>query len=138
MKSIVAAAAVTLALASVPQVAQAASFNCRTADSAAERTVCHNQRLSQLDEQMSKLYFAIFDRTNEGQRDQLLDTQRRFLDARFECGHDARCIGYAYEVRISELGDLLQTVREDLRRQANPYRPPYQEPRYNPYRRPAY
>lgn len=140
MKSIISAAvaAAALALAAVPQTAGAASFNCRTVDTAAERTICRHQRLSQLDDQMSKLYFAIHDRTNEAQREQLLDTQRRFLDARFECGHDARCIGYAYEVRIGELGDLLRTVSEDLRRRANPYHPSYQEPRYNPYKRPAY
>jgi uncharacterized protein len=140
MKSIlsttVAAAAIAVAALAAP--AEAASFDCRTADTAAERTICRHQRLSLLDERMSKLYFAVHDRISEEQREQLLDTQRRFLDARFDCGHDARCLGYAYEVRIGELGDLLQTVREDLRRQANPYHPPYVEPRYNPYKRPAY
>ena len=140
MKSIfsTAVAATVIAVAGLTAPAEAASFNCRTADTAAERTICRHQRLSRLDEEMSKLYFAIHDRTSEAQREQLLDTQRRFLDARFECGHDARCLGYAYEVRIGELGDILQTVREDLRRQANTYRAPYHEPRYNPYKRPAY
>ena len=133
-----AAAAAWVATAAATGPAAAASFNCRTADTASERAICRHHKLSELDVSMSRLYFAVHDRIDAGAQAQLLDTQRRFLDARFECGGDVRCLGYAYELRIGDLRDLLATLKEDANRAANSYRRPVYEPAYNPYRKPAY
>lgn len=103
-------ASATLAALALPgDAATAQEFDCRNAVLASERTICRNDDLSALDEQMSGLYTELMDtHSSRGQRDDLRRYQRRFLAARDACGRDVRCIKGAYLDQISVLEARLE------------------------------
>ena len=97
---------ITLALASlVPLPAQAASFNCNTADRPDEVLICQSRELSALDEQMASLYFTLRNRLAGSERRALEAEQRSWLQGRMACGRDFRCIDLAYTRRIQQVLD---------------------------------
>lgn len=81
----------------------AQSFNCNYAKAVDEVTICRSQMLSQLDEQMSTMYFEIRNSLFGIQRLQLQNGQAAWLSGRRLCGGDPGCIEQAYRQRIREL-----------------------------------
>ncbi len=79
------------------------SFNCRYAKAVDEVTICRSRLLSQLDEQMSQMYFEIRNSLYGVQRLQLENGQAAWLRGRQLCGGDPSCIENAYGQRIREL-----------------------------------
>jgi uncharacterized protein len=61
----------------------------------AERTVCDSALLSELDLKLSEVY----QRSNAS-----IESQRRWVARRNDCGSSERCLASVYEERISELG----------------------------------
>jgi uncharacterized protein len=90
----------------VPSVAQAQSFNCRTAERPDEILICQTPHLSRLDERMADLYFELRNSLRGEERNALEASQTRWLRSRFACGRDRDCIENEYERRIAQLRNL--------------------------------
>jgi uncharacterized protein len=91
------------------QPAAAQQFDCRDAEASSERTICRNDKLGALDEQMSNLYSELLRAYgSERQREGLRSYQRHFLAARDSCGRDTGCIKGAYLDQISVLEARLE------------------------------
>jgi uncharacterized protein len=87
----------------VLQPADAQSFNCRYAKAVDEVAICRSPLLSQLDEQMSDMYFRIRNNLYGVQRLQVENGQAAWLKGWQYCGGDSECIENAYRQRIREL-----------------------------------
>jgi uncharacterized protein len=87
----------------MPLTAQAASFNCQTADRPDEVLICQNPQLSALDERMANLYFRLRNDLGGRERRRLVADQVSWLRERLGCGRDYSCIRGLYDRRISEL-----------------------------------
>ena len=87
----------------VPSVAQAQSFNCRTAELPDEILICQTPHLKMLDERMADLYFELRNNLRGEERNALETSQRRWLRSRIACGRDRECIEGEYERRIAQL-----------------------------------
>ncbi|KOR30078.1 hypothetical protein TI03_00445 [Achromatium sp. WMS1] len=83
----------------VSGITDAASFNCRYAKKPAEVAICQNSYLSELDEQMSSLFYDL----PRHVRKNLRRSQNRWLHQRNRCGYNEECIGRAYRRRIDTL-----------------------------------
>lgn len=106
--SVALAATLICSFTFVPEVlAQGPSFNCVTDTRPDERTVCASAALSQLDRQLSTLYFAVRDGLDAGQQAVLRDGQRSWIRERQSCGANAACISALYQRRISQLQQMM-------------------------------
>jgi uncharacterized protein len=76
--------------------ASAQSFNCNYAKKPAEVAICEYEELGNLDEEMASLYYAL----PEYARDDIQDSQARWLRRRDACGFNYNCIDEAYRRRI--------------------------------------
>jgi uncharacterized protein len=81
--------------------ASAQSFNCRYAKKHAEVAICENEHLGQLDEEMASLYFGLPGYV----REELEESQARWLRRRNACGYNFDCLERAYRRRIYALSD---------------------------------
>lgn len=78
------------------------SFECRDASlNDAERTVCGNGVLSELDLDVSRSYNQLM--SEQGRPATLRNDQRNFLKKRNACGADASCLNKLYWERFNEL-----------------------------------
>lgn len=97
-----------LALFSFGTPAQAASFDCAKARAPDEMAICGNSGLSELDTEMSALWFS-YSRVpmlmggNGARRDEA----EAFLTARSACGADVACLRPLYQARIRTLKDQI-------------------------------
>lgn len=82
--------------------ASAQSFDCSKARLPAEFAICDSPRLARLDEEMSALYFGL----PYVVREEIRESQRRWLNRRNACGHDDLCIEDAYLRRIEVLSQF--------------------------------
>lgn len=88
--------------------ASAAGFDCSKASAADEKAVCGNSRLSQLDSEMTGLWYS-YSRIpmlmgGSGERQTEADA---FLARRRQCGSKVDCLAAAYADRIADLkGDI--------------------------------
>jgi uncharacterized protein len=82
------------------------AFNCNFAKAADELTICRDDSLKALDEQMSDRFFKIRQQLpTEGQA-QLKAGQKDFLSRRKFCGTDGDCIEGMYKERMETLCTL--------------------------------
>lgn len=88
-------------LAAGSLTASAQSFNCHYAKKSAEVAICENEDLGQLDEEMASLYFGLPDDA----REDLQESQARWLRQRNACGYNFDCIESAYRQRINFLSN---------------------------------
>jgi uncharacterized protein len=88
--------------------ASAASFDCRRAGTATERTICGNLGLNDRDVRMAQLYDIVRRLVPMGTRGAIMDRQSAWLRERNRCGGDRNCIGQAYDRRIRELNRVLE------------------------------
>ena len=111
--------------ASVPpaayaQAKSALSFSCDGATIEAEKAICSDQRLAQLDQRLKKLWNSYLDNFDDGQ---LLKTlrgdQAAWLSRRNACKSDGTCIGHAYADRYA-----LLTGKQPRRQFAGVYQSP--------------
>ena len=99
-------AAIAFAVALLPTVAQAASFDCSAARSPIEHAICNDAELSTLDSQLADAYRAAL--ANQGDAaNELKAAQRAWLKQRAPSGQiDVAALKEAYRTRIAELQAL--------------------------------
>jgi len=86
--------------------AWAQSFNCNFAKQADEITICRDDSLKGLDEQMANSFFTIRQQLPERGLKLLKSGQRDFLKRRNFCGTDGDCIQGMYAERLETLCTL--------------------------------
>lgn len=77
------------------------SFDCNKATTAAEKTVCANEKLARLDKQLSQLYKQVLAASSN--MDEVRLSQRNWLIGRRNKCTDKACLETAYASRISEI-----------------------------------
>jgi hypothetical protein len=82
------------------------SFDCRSATTRSEQSVCASPALAALDQAMAARYRAAFASGNGDQTRLLGFTRDRFLEYRDRCTNDA-CIANVYRGRMREIDDIL-------------------------------
>jgi uncharacterized protein len=92
--------------------AVAPSFDCRLASLPAERAICDNPELSDLDSRLGHQFSALVSiRTGNASRVIRVD-QQRWLQGRNSCGSDTACLADSYRARLQQLAQLdLDTPR---------------------------
>jgi uncharacterized protein len=112
--SILVALAVVLGLALSEEPARATDYSalkCGAASlSAAEKAICGNYGLGQLEARMATLYQWSTAFVGMGQRGEMQDAQRGFLKQRDACGADLGCLRRIYEARIGQLQTVMERV----------------------------
>lgn len=83
------------------------SFNCASARTRSERTICASDSLAAKDRAMSSLFFSALNDADPGTRRELQRTRNRFLAYRERCASEA-CIAGAYDGRIAEIRDIME------------------------------
>lgn len=107
------AIALFVCLATVPR-AEAASFDCARAAKPAEFAICANPKLSELDVEMSTLYWVRMQLPMlMGARGAAQDEQRQFLVDRDACGATVSCIQSRYQARNAALRRTIQAGMQD-------------------------
>jgi uncharacterized protein len=107
------ALALIVALGTTPvRAADYAPLNCAAAASATERAICGNYGLGQLEARMATLYQWSTSFVGMGQRGDMQDAQRAFIQQRAACGADVACLRRTYEARIVQLQSVMERVRE--------------------------
>lgn len=96
-------------LAANASVAIAQSFNCRSATFPDEVAICQDAELSRLDERVAGLYHSARNQVQGGIRHTLEKSQTDWLLARRACSRDRGCIQEAYQSRIRQLGEYVQS-----------------------------
>jgi len=86
-----------------PRESYAPSFNCNENTGVAEQAVCGNQRLSQLDVEVAKLYALLRGRLSTQQGNSLRNSQRDWIKQRNACGANIPCIEDSYLRRLQQL-----------------------------------
>ena len=106
----IAAGLVLAVAAAITTSAGATDFSCRDASNSAERAICADAKLSQLDDRMATVYGRLWSVSSHRSRLALRDYQHRFLNARNACGWNTGCIRGAYLDQISVLdGKLVES-----------------------------
>jgi uncharacterized protein len=98
-----------LATAAFPAVsgASAASFDCRNATLAAEKTICGDANLSSLDERTAGMYFLIVGGGAPPDTiAQVKDVQSKFVTTRNACGANVDCLVNAYTTQMMFLKNI--------------------------------
>ena len=106
-------AALAAAMLLAPGAAGAADYapmNCAKAKSAAEKTICKDYGLGQLEARMATLYAVATSLVAMGQRGDMQGAQRDFLQERENCGADAACIRKKYDARIADLQGTIDAI----------------------------
>lgn len=99
----IAGALMALSASLLPQLGQAASFDCAKAASFVEKAICSRGNLSRLDDALAENYSAMrAANIGDGARRHLQATQKKWLAERNRCT-DERCVANAYRQRIDEI-----------------------------------
>jgi uncharacterized protein len=87
-----------------------APLDCSRASTPAERTICRNYDLGQMEARMATLFAVSTSLVAMGQRGNIQDAQRAWLKKRDACGSDIVCLAKAYDKRIGELNDVMAAI----------------------------
>ncbi len=81
------------------------SFSCDGNLSQTERTICNDENLSNLDQQMNGAYRqAIANHSSADQQNEIQNRARQFRQRRDACGTDSDCIQRSYERAVADIG----------------------------------
>ncbi len=94
---------VVLVLWTTSGTAWSQAFNCNFAKAADELTICRDDSLKALDEQMADRFFKIRQQLPQDGLKQLKAGQADFLKRRNFCGTDGDCIDGMYRERMETL-----------------------------------
>jgi uncharacterized protein len=89
------------AICMLPAKAEAAGFNCANAKLADEKAVCHDKKLSTLDDLLNRRFQESKKSTSD--RQDLVHALRNFLSDRKDCGEDRACILSTYIAALWEI-----------------------------------
>jgi uncharacterized protein len=96
-----------------PHPGHAASYaplDCAKISTAAETTVCKTYALGQDEARLATLFGVLTSLVAMGQRADLVEAQRRWISVREACGINVECLSRAYQTRINELSQALDTL----------------------------
>lgn len=111
MRALLASILLTAALPSPSvQAADYAPLDCSKARTPADRTICRNYALGQQEARMATLFAVTTSLVAMGQRGNIQDAQRAWLDKREACGDSVACLARAYDARIDELNSVFKTI----------------------------
>jgi uncharacterized protein YecT (DUF1311 family) len=79
------------------------SFDCQTARSEAEKAICRDARLAQLDLELAAANGAALARLSGTTRRELVAEQRRWIERRNGCGGSISCLQTIHRERVSEI-----------------------------------
>ncbi len=79
------------------------SFDCKVHYKDAEVTICNNPELSILDNELSRIYTAVYGAAEGPRKSAILSDQRLWIRQRDACGVHVSCISRAYQARIAAL-----------------------------------
>jgi uncharacterized protein len=102
-----------MALASESGVAGAGEYaplNCSKANSPGEQTICDSYSLGQSEARMATLFSVATSLVAMGQRGNIQDDQRKWLQSRDACGKSIPCLKKAYDQRIGELDKVIAGI----------------------------
>ncbi len=102
-----------LALACASPAAHAGEYaplNCKKASSPVEHTICDSYSLGQSEARMATLFGVTTSLVAMGQRGNIQDDQRKWLQSRDACGKSVPCLNKAYEQRIHELESVIAGI----------------------------
>ena len=103
--------AATLASGSAAaSVGEYAPLDCNKANSPAERTICDSYSLGQSEARMATLFGVTTSLVAMGQRGNIQDDQRKWLQSRAACGKSIPCLTKAYDQRIRELENVIAGI----------------------------
>jgi uncharacterized protein len=95
--------------------ADAASFDCKKSDLAAdEKAICEDLSLNDLDVKMVTTFDLLAGLMPMGNRDVLREDQLAWLKTRQACDADTSCIRTAYETRMKELEEAYKGLIKPL------------------------
>lgn len=77
-----------------------ASFNCKKAGTFIEHTICNDDKLSKLDEDLAKAYKSAKKKTD---KNALKKEQRKWLKTKRKSCQDVKCLRRVYTERVDEL-----------------------------------
>lgn len=109
----IAPAMMAIAVASLSAPANAADYaalECDKAKSPAERTICRNYDLGQSEARMATLFTITTSLVVMGQRGNIQDDQRKWLQSRDACGKNLGCLRESYARRIQELENVMAGI----------------------------
>jgi uncharacterized protein len=101
---------VLIASAASSVAAEYSPLDCGKAKSAAEKAICKSYTLGQDEARMATLYAIATSLVAMGQRGEIQDAQRAFLQKRESCGARVSCLADAYAARIGELNSVVESV----------------------------
>jgi uncharacterized protein len=104
--------AASIGFVSYAGAADYAPMNCSKPGAAAEKAICSNYALGQLEARMATLFEWTTSLVAMGQRGEILDEQKAFLKLRDGCKANVNCIRDAYGVRIQQLETVMSRVKE--------------------------
>jgi uncharacterized protein len=87
-----------------------APLSCKKANSPAEHTICDSYSLGQSEARMATLFGVTTSLVAMGQRGNIQDDQRKWLQSRDACGKSIPCLTEAYERRIREFESVLAGI----------------------------
>jgi len=93
-----------------------ASFNCKKAGTFIEHTICNDDKLSKLDEDLAKAYKSAKKKTD---KNALKKEQRKWLKTKRKSCQDVKCLRRVYAERVDELnayGSKQETLQECIDR----------------------
>jgi uncharacterized protein len=99
--------------AAAPNHSHADSYqpmDCLKAATVAQTTVCKNYALGQDEARQATLFDVLASLVAMGQRADLIDAQRGWIEVREACGTDTKCLSSAYKTRIEQLSQALDAL----------------------------
>ncbi|MDX7999401.1 DUF1311 domain-containing protein [Xenorhabdus sp. Reich] len=92
----------------------AASFDCAKAKTADEKAICSNQKLNDLDVEMSVKYHFLRGLFAMGVSGEMYDNQTAWLKQRQKCKRDTACLMQSYHQRIKQLDTLYNSIDKPI------------------------
>jgi uncharacterized protein len=106
-------AALTMMSMLLPSLAHAGEYaplNCAKASSPAEKTICKSYPLGQAEARMATLFGIATSLVGMGQRGDIKDAQRKWVETREACGERIPCLTETYEARIGALNGVIDGI----------------------------
>ncbi len=104
---------VIIAMASASTAASAGEYaplDCSKAQSSAERAICNNYSLGQSEARMATLFSIVTSLVAMGQRGNIQDDQRKWLQSRNACDNSVACLRESYAARIQTLETVMAGI----------------------------
>jgi uncharacterized protein len=89
-----------------------APLDCTKTNSEAQRVICTNYGLGQIEARMATLFEVTTALVAMGQRGEIQDDQRIFLKERDACRSNIDCIQNIYDARINRLEAVISHIKE--------------------------